>query len=623
VFRCRNALTERISAAVKVMKPDRMADMRERFIREVEALERLQHPAIVRVKGWGEDGERGFLWLAMDMVEGEDLDHRLDRGPLPVKEAIAVFRDLADGLVHAHAADIFHRDIKPANVLLLEGGGAKLVDFGIAMETGRTRMTAAGMVPGTPAYLAPEVFTGGFEPRMLDIYALGQALFEAVTGKSAFPEQPGLSTTQRLAQLAGQKMNAEVLDPGEGVPENLRALVRLATEPDPKRRLQSMEDFRRALDGAPPSVVKGAPETVAFDDDAWPSKGPPSSPTMDLDIAGPPPGKAKKAKPRRMKWVALAGTLAVAALVTVVVIGVGLGLLLWTWPRPRDVEVVVSGLGPDTPARVMVAGRDAERRDGGQFWFPEVPPGAAAVTVVAGTHCDPGVAPMEGCPPCCACVEMAVEDKATVAQVAMPPLPEAVSVEVRVEGVEEPWEVRATLGDFPGEPVDRTTWRFPAVDPGDHVLLAEAGTCPEDARGCWPDCPDGCASAQEPVSAACDAGELTVPVALGTPREPKAKRAKRRHRLPGLRVKILHRRGDIDIAKRGARLLRGEGADTVVERGNEGGEWEPFWGNVYFFRDDLADETEVVRELLKKLGYLDAEHVADDPDLDVVVWLDP
>jgi len=627
VFRCHNTLTERISAAVKVMKPDRMADMRERFIREVEALERLQHPAIVRVKGWGEDDERGFLWLAMDMVEGEDLDQRLDRGPLTTKEAIAVFRDLADGLAHAHAANIFHRDIKPANVLLLEGGGAKLVDFGIAMESNRTRMTAAGMVPGTPAYLAPEVFSGAFDPHMLDIYAMGQALFEALTGRSGFPEQPGLSTTQRLAQLAGQKMNAKVLDPGEGVPENLRALVRRATEPDPKRRLQTMEDFRRALAGAPLSAETGAPETMMVDDDAWPSDQRPSSPTLDLDIAGPPPRKAKKAsKPRRLRWVAFGGAAGLAAVVALVVVAVGIGLVLWAWPRPRDVEVVVSGMAPDTPARVMVAGREAERVGDGEFRVYEVPPGAATVTVVAGKHCDPGAAPTEGCPPCCECVETVVEDEATVVLVAVPPLPEAVPVEVRVSGVEEPWEVHATLGDFPGEPADRTTWRFPAVDPGDHALLVEAGTCPEDAHGCWPDCPDGCASTLHPLSVACDAGSVTVPVELGTPRASKRERrraARRAQRLPGLRVKLLHRRGDIDIAERAATLLRAEGCETTVERGNEGGEWEPFWGNVYYFRDDLADETEVVRELLKKLGYLDPGHVEDDPDLDLVVWLDP
>jgi len=89
------------------------------------------------------------------------------------------------------------------------------------------------------------------------------------------------------------------------------------------------------------------------------------------------------------------------------------------------------------------------------------------------------------------------------------------------------------------------------------------------------------------------------------------------------RVKILHRRGHIEIAERAEALLRAEGCETTVERGNEGGQWEPFWGHVYYFRDDLADETEIVRGLLRELGYLDAEHVTDDPDLDLVVWLDP
>ena len=142
-------------------------------MREVESLDGLNHPAIVRVKGWGEDQERGLLWLAMDMVEGQDMSKRLRQGAMSVDEVLTVFQPLAEGLAHAHEQGIYHRDIKPANVIIT-GDGGRLVDFGIAMDSGRTRMTALGQVPGTPAYLAPEVFSGNPAPAALDIYALGK-----------------------------------------------------------------------------------------------------------------------------------------------------------------------------------------------------------------------------------------------------------------------------------------------------------------------------------------------------------------------------------------------------------------------------------------------------------------
>ncbi|MCA9566870.1 MAG: protein kinase, partial [Myxococcales bacterium] len=112
VYRCHNALAPRIRAAVKVVHelPGEDSADRERFVREVEALEGLQHPAIVRVKGWGATDD-GVLWLAMDLVEGEDLAARLARGPLDPDTARRTFRDIAAGLAHAHGREVFHRDI--------------------------------------------------------------------------------------------------------------------------------------------------------------------------------------------------------------------------------------------------------------------------------------------------------------------------------------------------------------------------------------------------------------------------------------------------------------------------------------------------------------------------------
>jgi len=220
VYRCRNALSDRI-----------------------EALDAVRHPAVVRIKGWGQDEERGLLWLAMDLVHGEDLEKHLARGPLPPADARRIFTIVADAVRHAHAQGIFHRDIKPAN---------RIVDFGIAVQSGRTRLTTLGTVPGTPAYMAPEIFSGEVrpDPVKVDVYALGQVLYEALTGEHAYPEtSDSLSTGQRLVQLMGRKLEADPLDPGEGFPEDLREIVRRATDPEPDDRLPDMTAVYEALAG--------------------------------------------------------------------------------------------------------------------------------------------------------------------------------------------------------------------------------------------------------------------------------------------------------------------------------------------------------------------------------------
>ena len=255
VFRCHNALTPRITAAVKLIGTDPGGEARERFLREVEALDQLHHPAIVRVKGWGEDPARSAVWLAMDLVEGEDLARRLERGALSEAEAEALLRALADGLGHAHRAGVFHRDIKPANIVLPPGGGALLVDFGIAVASDRTRMTQAELVVGTPLYMPPEVFDQHPEPRLVDVYALGQVLCEALTGRPAFATPKGMTSGVALANLMGQKTNAGPLDPGSGAPERLRALVRAMTAPDPRERLPTMEAAVALLDATPTAAV--------------------------------------------------------------------------------------------------------------------------------------------------------------------------------------------------------------------------------------------------------------------------------------------------------------------------------------------------------------------------------
>ena len=160
VFEAHNRKSERIRAALKVIKPHG-PDAEERFIREAEVLYSLRDPSIVRVSGFGEDDELGVLWLAMELVEGTGFESRITGEPADPAWALSVFTRVARGLAHAHSEGIYHRDIKPANLMIWSKDGQPvIVDFGIASTVNQTKLTKTGMVPGTMAYLPPELFSG-------------------------------------------------------------------------------------------------------------------------------------------------------------------------------------------------------------------------------------------------------------------------------------------------------------------------------------------------------------------------------------------------------------------------------------------------------------------------------
>ena len=244
VYRVHSALSGRVEAALKVMKPSGEPDARARFVREAEALSALRHPAIVRVMGFNEDAGRGLLYLVMELAVGETLKRRLERGPMPLPEALATFVPLAGALEHAHAAGIFHRDLKPSNIVLC-ADGVRLVDFGIAAAA--RDETASGGHLGTLSYLPPEVFRGErTEPRAIDIYAFGLLVNEALTGTHPFPVEAGLTPEAAAAAVGMRKVQQAALDPGESVPAPLRDIVRRATDPDPRARPE-MAEMRRVL----------------------------------------------------------------------------------------------------------------------------------------------------------------------------------------------------------------------------------------------------------------------------------------------------------------------------------------------------------------------------------------
>src|SRR5918999_6554938 len=157
VFLCRDERLGR-EVAVKRLHAHSPEQTAQRFVREAKLGASLNHPNLVSVYDTVTD-EEGVL-IVMELVRGESLADTLRRGPLDTEPALAVVRDVADALDHAHSHGVVHRDIKPANVLLRDDGMTKLVDLGIATAADQTQITQSGFVLGTAAYMAPEQLDG-------------------------------------------------------------------------------------------------------------------------------------------------------------------------------------------------------------------------------------------------------------------------------------------------------------------------------------------------------------------------------------------------------------------------------------------------------------------------------
>ena len=265
----------------------------DRFKREIMLSAALQHPHIVPVLSAGEMGpdenapaSARLPFFIMPFVEGESLRARLSRGPLSVREAVSILKDVARALIYAHGRGIIHRDIKPDNILL-SGGSATVTDFGVAKAISASRegmrpqaqtrtgtITLVGTSIGTPAYMAPEQAAG--DPNTdhrADLYALGIVGYEMLVGTPPFH---GRAPQQLLA--------AQLTEPPPpigtrryDVPEALASLMMRLLEKDPAKRPRTAAEVARALED--PAVVSGT----------------------FLSAAAP-----KKSQPKRVIW-ALAG----------------------------------------------------------------------------------------------------------------------------------------------------------------------------------------------------------------------------------------------------------------------------------------------------------------------------
>ncbi len=326
--------------ALKVLPPELASDPQfvERFHREALALGSLSHPRIVSVIDRGV--EEGMAFLAMELVEGEGLRQRMQRGAVTPKEAVRIAIQVCEGLSYAHGKGVVHRDIKPENLLIDRSGNVKIADFGLARivrgdSRESLRLTMSNMALGTPFYMAPEQMEGAAAvDGRADLYALGVVLYEALTG--------GLP----IGRFETPREKFRDVDP------RLDALVMRLLEKNPDRRPRSADETASTLC----QVLTSPPPPAAVPPPDEPTRLRPAVPAVPMPPPRPQP------RPLRMVVGCAAG----------VVFAVFVAMALFVTTK-RDAErtrveeavaremrgpVTVAPNGPPTPVQTWETPRD-------------------------------------------------------------------------------------------------------------------------------------------------------------------------------------------------------------------------------------------------------------------------
>jgi Tol biopolymer transport system component/tRNA A-37 threonylcarbamoyl transferase component Bud32 len=289
VYRARDTRLDR-TVAIKVLNSQltASAELKARFEREAKVISQLQHPNICVLHDIG--SENGTDFLVMEFLEGESLNEKLKRGPLPTEELLKISIQLADALEKAHRAGIIHRDLKPGNVMLTKSG-VKLLDFGLAKPmssagtaAGNTSasifaaaatvtspgspLSSVGTIIGTVQYMAPEQIQGLEADVRSDIFAFGLLLYEMATGKHAFEGKTQTSVVGQI--LAVNPVPISTLQPM--APAALSRLVSTCLEKDPDDRFQTIHDVKlRLIEIAEaPADAGAAPNSKSGSRMKWP-----------------------------------------------------------------------------------------------------------------------------------------------------------------------------------------------------------------------------------------------------------------------------------------------------------------------------------------------------------------
>ena len=255
------------TVAIKVL-PEHVAsdpDLKQRFEREAKTVAALSHPNICPVFDVGE--QDGINFLVMEYLDGQTLAQRLEKGALPLDQALTIAIEIADALDKAHRQGIVHRDLKPANIMLTKAG-AKLLDFGLAklkkpeqagglsaLPTQPADLTQEGAILGTFQYMAPEQLEGQEADARTDIFAFGAVVYEMVAGRKAFQGKSQASLIAAIMHVDPPSLSSlQVMSPTA-----LDHVVRTCVAKDPDSRWQTAGDIGRQLKW----IVDGASQPVA------------------------------------------------------------------------------------------------------------------------------------------------------------------------------------------------------------------------------------------------------------------------------------------------------------------------------------------------------------------------
>ena len=228
VYKVRNVISDRVEA-MKVLLPDLAGqkDLADRFLREIKMLASLDHPNIAALRtAFTAENQ---LVMIMEYVEGETLAARVERGPVPVADALKYMDDALSALSYAHKRNIIHRDVKPSNMMVTPQGLLKLMDFGIARSGNDKNLTVTGTALGSLNYMSPEQIQGGAVDARSDIYSLGIALYEIVTGKQPFKRDSDFA----IMAAHMKEMPQHPIELRPDMPQGLNDIILMAIAKDP------------------------------------------------------------------------------------------------------------------------------------------------------------------------------------------------------------------------------------------------------------------------------------------------------------------------------------------------------------------------------------------------------
>src|SRR6202165_3068813 len=249
VYRARDTRLGR-SVAIKILPSNLSLDPErlDRFEQEARSASALNHPNIITIHELGQDGSTHYI--AMELVEGKTLRELLVSGLLPMRKAIEIAAQVAEGLTKAHEAGIAHRDLKPENVMVSDDGFVKILDFGLAKlatpcgeQSGITTTTTPGLVLGTVGYMSPEQASGDELDFRSDQFSFGLVLYEMVTGKRPFQRSTAAETMVAILREAPEPITRQNRD----APAPLCWAIERCLAKEPDKRYVSTRDLAREL----------------------------------------------------------------------------------------------------------------------------------------------------------------------------------------------------------------------------------------------------------------------------------------------------------------------------------------------------------------------------------------